>query len=92
MDRWCTKTIQKLANVTNITYRNKRPMGHIAHLRNLGPYRKYFSNIKYAFNIHLPHLTLGGAMILTNLLQFQVRELSCKIQLFWLHSSKEEDF
>jgi hypothetical protein len=26
-------------------------------------------------------------MILTNLPLFQARKLSCKIQLFWLHSS-----
>jgi hypothetical protein len=37
----------------------------------------------------LPHLTLG-VVILTNLLLFEVRELSCKIQHFWLHSSKED--
>jgi hypothetical protein len=39
---------------------NKRPMGNIAHLSNLGQYRIFFPNIKYAFHFHLPHPTLGG--------------------------------
>jgi hypothetical protein len=34
---------------------NKRPMGHIAYLSNLGPQRNIF-----AFPSHLPHPTLGG--------------------------------
>jgi hypothetical protein len=42
------------------TNENKRPMGHIAHLSNLGQYKTIFSNIKYAFHFHLPHPTLGG--------------------------------
>jgi hypothetical protein len=65
-------------------------MGQIAHLRNLGPYRNIFpiSNMHF---ISICPIQPSGAMILTNLLSFlKVRKLSCKIQLFWLHSSKED--
>jgi hypothetical protein len=30
---------------------------------------------------------LPGAMILTNLILYNVRKLSCKFQLFWAHNS-----
>jgi hypothetical protein len=57
---------------------NKRPMGHIAHLSYLGPHKNM---IPFApFNAR-------GPMTLIKLLFFYVRKLSCKIQLFWLHSS-----
>jgi hypothetical protein len=69
----------KLAN-ENKKY--KRPMGHIAHLSNLGPYRNIIY-ISFPFAPFDPQ----GPMILINLPLFYVRKLSCKIQLFWLHSS-----
>jgi hypothetical protein len=68
-------------------FKNKRPMGHIAHLSNLGLYKNIFSIIKYACHFYMPHLFLGVIFFLTNLPLFYVRMLSCKIQLFWLHSS-----
>jgi hypothetical protein len=55
---------------------NKRPMGHIAHLSNLGP-------CKYVICILFPFDPRGP---LINLPFFHVRKLSCKIQLFWIHS------
>jgi hypothetical protein len=65
-------------------------MGHIAHLRNLGPYENIFP----ISNMHFISICLirpSRVMILTNLPSFYVRKLSCKIQLFWRHSSYEED-
>jgi hypothetical protein len=61
---------------------NKRPMGHISHLRNLGPYRNIF---QYKISISFPFAPSDprGAMILTILPSFYVTNLSSKIQLFW---------
>jgi hypothetical protein len=54
--RWLLYFLQCL--LPSSTY-NKRPMGHNAHLSNLGPYRNIFPKIKCAFHSHLPHPTLG---------------------------------
>jgi hypothetical protein len=64
-------------------------MGNIDHLRN--PCKNIFPTSNMHFISFCP-IPLSWAMILTNLPSFYVRKLSCKIQLFWLHSSKEEDF
>jgi hypothetical protein len=73
-----------------ITFENKRPMGHIAYLSNTGLYETFFSNIKYVFHSLLPHLTLG-AIILTNLPMYCVG--SCKNSvLVKSGSAKSPDF
>jgi hypothetical protein len=59
---------------------NKRPMGHIAHLSNLGPYRNIIC-------ISFPFAPFDPRGPIINLPLFYVRKLSCKIQLFWLQSS-----
>jgi hypothetical protein len=59
---------------------NKRPMGHIAHLRNLGPYKSIFQ-ISNMHSLKLPHPTLGSHDF-KQLAFVDVRKLSCKIQLF----------
>jgi hypothetical protein len=59
---------------------NERPMGHIAHLSNLGLHGNIIC-------ISFPPFNPRGPMILINLPLFYVRKLSCKMQLFWLHSS-----
>jgi hypothetical protein len=56
---------------------NKRPMGHIAHLSNLGPYKNIIC-ISFPFSPFDP----WGPMILINLSLFYIRKLSCQIQLF----------
>jgi hypothetical protein len=48
-------------------YSNKRPMGHIAHQKNLDPYRNIFPISNMHFISPIQPL---GAMILTNLLSF----------------------
>jgi hypothetical protein len=55
---------------------NKRPMDHIAHLSNLGPYRS-ITCISFPFAPFDPR----GPMILINLPLFYVRKLSCKTGL-----------
>ena len=74
-----------------VHYSNKRPMGHIAHLSNFGLYRNIFpvSNMHF---IPICPTPPQGEIILTNLHLFYVRMLSCIIQLFWLHSSKNNIF
>jgi hypothetical protein len=65
---------------------NKRPMGHIAHLRNLGLYKNHFpiSNmISFPFAPSDPGGGGGGVGHYINQLTFvDVRKLSSKIQLF----------
>jgi hypothetical protein len=67
---WNFPEVIRVAN-----YENKRPMGHIVHLSNLGPYRNIIC-------ISFPPFNPRGPMILINLPLFYVRKLSCKIQLF----------
>jgi hypothetical protein len=62
---------------TWIPQKNKRPMGHIAHLT------VTLAHLEFPF---APFDT-RGPMTFINLLFFYVRKFSCKIQLFWLHSS-----
>jgi hypothetical protein len=56
--------------------KNKRPMGHIPHLSNIGPY----SNI-ICISFPLAKLYPRRSMILINMPLFYIRTLSCKIQL-----------
>jgi hypothetical protein len=58
---------------------NKRSMGHITHMRNLGPYRNIFPILNMHF-IPICPTKSSGAMVLTNLPLFYIRELSCKFQ------------
>jgi hypothetical protein len=64
---------------------NKRPMGHIAHLSNLGPYRNIFLILNMYF-IPICPTQLSGAIILSNLPLFYIRKLSWKFQpiLTWV--------
>jgi hypothetical protein len=63
--------------ITVCNMSNKRPMGHIAHLSNLGLYKNIIC-ISFPFAPFDP----WGPMILIDLPLFYVRKLSCKTQLF----------
>jgi hypothetical protein len=69
-------------DMANVKVFNKRPMDHITHLRNLGQYRNTIW-ISFSFASFDPR----GPMILIIFTLFHVRKVSCKIQLFWIHSS-----